>query len=147
MPEKLEGVTPPQESKEGEPKVKYQLLYDRAAGDYEVRDWTDEELDEWESSGYRTQYGHYTEVGLYDSKEELDKAIEELRGKPVFAVFEDRAAGEVFWSEEDNLSGNWRGSKYGHANCVAEFDTEEEAKEYVKKQREYYDKLAEERGK
>jgi hypothetical protein len=144
MPEKFEGGTPPQERKEGEPKVKYQLLYDRAAGDYYVNEWTQEDLDDWENTGYRTQVGHYTETGLYDSKEELEKAIEELRGKPVWAVFENRAAGEVYSSQEDNLTGNWRGSREGHANLVQEFDSEEEAKKYVRERQEYYAKLAEE---
>ena len=133
MKEKMEGATPPQESKEKEPEVKYQLLYNGAAGDYFVNKWTQEDLDDWEARGVRNQYGYYNEVGMYDSKEELEKAIEELRGKPVFAVFEDHAAGEVYYSQEDNLTGNWKGSREGHANLIAEFDTEEEAKKYVDK--------------
>ncbi len=145
MPEKFEGGMPPPERKEGEPKVKYQLLYNGPAGEYYVNEWTEEDLDNWEDRGVRNQYGHFNEVGMYDSKEELEKAIEELRGPKVFAVFEDVAAGVVYYSEEDNLTGNWKGSREGHANFVAEFDTEEEAEEYVRKRREYYNKLAEER--
>lgn len=145
MPEKFEGTTPPQESKEKEPTQKYQLLHNVAAGEYYVNEWTEEELDDWENSGYRTQEGYYNEVGLYDSKEELEKAIEDLRGPDTFAVFEDRAAGEVYSSKEDNLTGNWRGSREGHANLVAEFDTQEEADKFVQDRKVYYDKLAEER--
>ncbi len=145
MPEKFEGDTPPQERKEGEPEVKYQLLYNAGAGDYYVNEWTQEDLDDWENSGCRKQYGHYNEIGLYDSKEELEEAIEELRGEPAWAVFEDRVAGEVYASQEDNLTGNWRGSREGRANLVQVFDSEEEAREYVREQQEYYDKLKEER--
>jgi hypothetical protein len=145
MPEKFEGGTPPQERKEGEPTKKYQLLHNVAAGEYYVNEWTQEQLDDWENSGYRTQEGHYNEVGLYDTKEELEKAIEDLRGPDVFAVFEDRAAGEVYSSKEDNLTGNWRGSREGHANLVAEFDTQEEADKFVRERKAYYDKLVEER--
>lgn len=68
------------------PEVKYQLLYDPAKQDYEcfmTKTWTAEELDNWEKAGYRTQDGHYTEVGLYDSEEEMEeekRRIMESRG-------------------------------------------------------------------
>ncbi len=141
MSENMEGHTPPQESKEKESTKKYQLLYNVAAGEYYVNEWTQEQLDDWENSGYRTKEGYYNEVGLYDTKEELEKAIEELRGPDVFAVFEDRAAGEVYSRKENNLTGNWRGSREGHANLVAEFGTKEEADKFVKEKREFYDRL------
>jgi len=128
------------------PKVKYQLMVNAAAGEYKVNEWTEEELEDWENSGYRTQEGHYTEVGLFDTQEELDVAIEEEKGEPVFAVFENGPAGEVHWSQEDNLSGNWRGSREGHANLVDEFKTQAEAEKDVAKRREYFDSLLEEKS-
>ena len=117
------------------PVKKYQLLYDAASGEHRVEEWTQDEIDDWENSGYRKCNGHFDEIGLFDSEEELEKAIEELKGQDVFAVFEDKAAGKIYWAKENNLSGNWRGSKHGHATLIQEFDTQEEADAYVKKQR------------
>ena len=125
------------------PRVKYQLMVNTAAGEYRVNEWTEEELEDWENSGYRTQEGHYTEVGLFDTQEELDAAIKEEEGEPVFAVFENDPAGEVYWSEENNFSGNWRGSREGHANLVDEFKTQAEAEKDVVRRRKYFDSLLE----
>ncbi len=50
-------------------------------------------------------------IGEYTTQAELDQAIEKLRGEPVFAVFENSGACEIFWTQEDNLTGNWRGTK------------------------------------
>ena len=111
----------------------YQLLYNRAAGDHTVRVWSEDDLDDWQNSGYRTQDGFYNEVGLYSSEDELNKAIEKLKGKSVFAVFINRGTGECWWSKEDNLSGNWRGSRERFANCVLECETQELAQAFVDK--------------
>ena len=79
------GLNAPSEN----PEVKYQLLYDPAKKDDEcfmVKTWTQAELDDWERAGYRNQDGHYTEVGLFDSEEEMEKEkqrILESRGKEV----------------------------------------------------------------
>ena len=135
-----EAGTASAENKETE-KVKYQLMYNAAAGEHEVNKWTQDQLDNWEESGYRTQEGYFNEVGIYDSKEELDRAIKELEGEPVFAVFENGAAGEVYSSEENNLTGNWRGSREGHANLVAEYKTKEEADQHVEERKKYFDSL------
>jgi len=82
MSEFKEGGAPTPQEKEQEPNTKYQLLYDRALkwddGAIRVAEWTEDELENWEESGYRRDDGHFTEVGLYDSQEELDEAIEEL---------------------------------------------------------------------
>ena len=137
----VEKFSNKKENREQEPGIKFQLMWNNAAGDYYVNKWTQDELDDWENSGYRNQEGHYAERGLYDSAEKLEKALKELKGPPVFAVFENRAAGEVYSSEENGLSGNWRGSREGHANLIATFDTQEEADAYVKERREYFDGL------
>ena len=67
------------EKREGEPGIKYQLLWNNAAEDYRVKKWKEETLDfdgdGWITAGYRNQEGHYTEYGLYDSREELEKAL------------------------------------------------------------------------
>jgi hypothetical protein len=143
MSSKFENYMSPSETKEQvSSQKKYQLLYDAPAGAYYVKEWTQEELADWENSGYRTQDDHYREVGLYDSQEELEKAIQELRGPKVFAVFEDQSAGEVYTTPEDNLTGNWRGSREGHANLVAVFENQEEAEKFVEERRAYYERLA-----
>lgn len=114
-------------------RIVFQLLYDYGAGEYRVR-----ELMRWEteppySDNYLIQdYGFFNEIGVYDSKKELHAAIEDLKGKPVFACFHDTASDEWFVSEEDDCSGNWRGSKYDPFTCVKEFDTREEAERYIK---------------
>lgn len=130
---------PTVDSHADQPK-RYQIMYNSGAGAYYINEWTDDQLENWESSGYRTQEGHYTEFGLYNTKEELKIGLQELRGKTVFAVFEDSAAGDVFWSAEDNVSGNWRGSKYGHASLIGEFDTQEEAEILVRLSKEFFER-------
>jgi len=110
----------------------YQLMVNSAAGDYYVTEWTQSELDNWSGAGYRTQEGHYNEYGLYDTKEELNKAISGFAGKNVYAVFYDGSAGDAFVSEENNLSGNWKGSKYSPYSFVKVFDNQEEAKKYAR---------------
>lgn len=107
-------------------------MYNNAAGEHSVRTWTEEELEDWQQSGYRTQDGHFREYGLYASEEELETAIADLRGPTVFCVFENRPAWEAFISEEDGLSGNWRGSKYGHFSLTGEYDDREDAENHLK---------------
>ncbi len=99
----------------------YQLMYNNAAGEHRIILCSKEDVDNWEVSGYRLQKGYFSEVGLYETEAELEEAIEELRGPVVYAVFENRPAGEGFISEEDNLTGNWRGNKYGYSSLIAEF--------------------------
>ena len=118
--------------------MKYQIMYNNAAGEHYVNKYTEEEWDNWEESGVRNQEGHYSEIEVCNSQEEVDKFLEEFRGETVFAVFEDRPAGEVFMSEEDCLSGNWRGSKYGYSNLVAEYNNREEAEAHVQRSKEYF---------
>lgn len=58
------------------PMIRLQLLYNHAEQDrdcFMVKTWTTEQLDDWERSGYRTQDGHYTEIGLFDTEDELEK--------------------------------------------------------------------------
>lgn len=112
--------------------MKYQLMYNNAAGKHWVRTWVEEELEDWEQSGYRTQDGYYTEWGLYNSKEELEKAVVDLRGPTVFCVFEDRSDWEAFISEENKLSGNWKGSKYGYYSLAGEYNDREAAEKHLK---------------
>ncbi len=98
----------------------YQLFYNNAAGEY----YTNQADTEEEASNPPLSY--FNEIGIFSDKE-IDKAIEDLRGPTVYAVFEDRSAGEGFISEEDNLTGNWRGSKYGYSSLIAEFPAREAA--------------------
>ena len=117
-------------------KKKYQLLYNTAAGEYYVKEWTQQEIEDWETSGYSLQEGHYSQIGLYDSEEALKKAIEELKGPDIFAVFENRPAGIIYSSKEDGISGNWRGSREYPASLIAEFDSQEEADQFIKEREE-----------
>jgi hypothetical protein len=113
----------------------YQVMYNNAAGDYYVNQWTEKE---WQADTIRNQEGHFSEVAICRSEAELEALIQEIRGPVVYAVFENRAAGEVFISEEDNLSGNWRGSKYGHFSLIGTHNTREEAEVQAQSSREYY---------
>ncbi len=121
--------------------MKYQLMYNNAAGEHYVNQWTDEDIENWCESGYRLQEGYSRQVALCSSKDELEKQIRELAGEPIYAVFENRAAGEVFVSTEDGISGNWRGSKYGHFNLVSEYSSPEGAESNAQSRREYFASL------
>lgn len=123
------------EKQETEPETVYQLMYDSPAGEYYVNYWTREEYDN-DSDRIRWQEGHFSTVGFYLSREELDKAIDELRGEVRYAVFRNYLTGEVFITKEDGISGNWRGSKRSPANYVDDFATYEEAQALAKKLRE-----------
>lgn len=113
----------------------FQLMYNNAAGDYYVNSGNEED--------FSRQEGYFSEVGFFRSREELDEEIERWRRETtVYAVFENNAAGEVFMSAEDALSGNWRGSKYGYFTLVIEYETKEEAESHVARTREYYRQLA-----
>ena len=121
----------------------YQLLYNNGAGKYEVKKWSTWEYDNWERSGYRVQYGHMTEVGLFSDSLELEEAISELAGPDVWAVYYNVASGEGFVSIENGVSGNWRGSKHGHYSLIAEYnaakhpDAEELAYAHLRSRRGY----------
>ena len=77
-------VFPPKknESNESGEQKHYQLLYDNAKqwpDCITIKEWTPEELRDWKSSGYRKGDGYYTEIGLYETQEELESAIEKLK--------------------------------------------------------------------
>ncbi len=97
----------------------YQLMYDSAGGRYKVNRLEDENRE--------TNDSHFREYAFCENLALVNKAVQELQGPIIYAVFEDCAAGTGFISAEDNLSGNWRGSKYGHSSLVAKFDTREAA--------------------
>lgn len=105
--------------------AKYQLMVNGAAGDYYINSWTEEE---WEA-GIRNTEGFYNEVAVYDSKKELEKGIEDYRGEKRFVVYTSLEG--AFYTEEDNFSGNWKGSKYPYATYYGDYNTKEEAKKIV----------------
>jgi hypothetical protein len=70
---------------------------------------------------------HEDFVGEFETIEEAEEAYEQLRGKPIFAVFWNNGAADGYVSQEDNLSGNWRGSRDGHYTCVAEQENQADA--------------------
>ena len=119
----------------------YQIMVNWAAGDYYVNKYTSQQWENWQENGIRSQEGHYNEVSICFSQEEVEIELEGLKGKTVYAVFEDSPSGNVFDSEENNLSGNWRGNKYGHFSCIAEYKYREDAELHVKELREYYHNL------
>lgn len=102
-------------------KIVFQLLYDYGAGEYRVR-----ELMGWETEPPLSQDELLIEVGVYNSKKELNAAIEDLKEKLIFACSD-----EWFISKEDNCSKNWRGSKHDPFTFIRIFDTREEAEKYV----------------
>lgn len=103
----------------------WQLLYDRAAGEHMVQWWTLDQWENWQESGVRNQYGHFSEWAHGTDEAALEKEIEAMRGPTIWAVYFNRPAWEGFVSAEDGLSGNWRGSKYGHFDLVAEYSEAE----------------------
>lgn len=71
----------------------------------------------------------------FPSFEEAEKEYQVLKGPSVWAVFIDRVSGIGFVSEENNFSGNWKGSKYargtpelnGRFDYYNNYPTKEEA--------------------
>lgn len=65
------------------PKMRYQLLFDNARRDddgaFDVRSWTPAQIEDWEESGFRNQYGHYNVVGIFDSMQDLNKELKRIR--------------------------------------------------------------------
>lgn len=120
----------------------YQLMYNNAAGDYYVNKWTTDQIERWRSSGYRLQEGHFREIALCSSKDDLEGQIRQLAGETIYAVFENGAAGEVFVSEENGISGNWRGSKYGYFSLVGEYSSREGAEKDAQSRQESFTNLA-----
>lgn len=121
----------------------YQVCYNNAAGEGWIQPWTNEDWENWDTAGVRNQYGHFNVIGEFKSKAEAEAALEELRGDPVFVVFDNGPAGEAFVSEEDGLSGNWRGSKYGHFSNVGEYREAADAEAHKQRLEEYYLRLKE----
>lgn len=87
------------------------------------------------------KYRPYVEGDEERAKDEARRTLDKLLTEYVVAVFENRAAGEAFI--EDQPSGNWRGSKYGHFSCVAEYPYSDEKShaEAIQKAEEYVRQL------
>lgn len=80
----------------------------------------------------RNRYPHWHVVYEADTYEEAEEYIEERKRSTIrYAVYFNRPAGEYMITEENDYSGNWRGSKYGHFTFQADFETYEEAEKYV----------------
>lgn len=119
--------------------LNYSVMENRAAGDAYIQIWADDD-------DFRSNEGHFTEIARCDTREEAEKVIDEIKGETKYVLFVNRPAGEVFVSEEDGLSGNWRGSKYSNFNCYGEYDSREEAVAEMKRYKEYFEKIENERG-
>jgi len=119
----------------------YQLMYNNAAGEHYVNEWTTDQIERWRSSGYRLQEGHFREIALCSSEDELEEQIRELAGATIYAVFENGPAGEVFVSEENGISGNWRGSKYGYFSLGGEYSSQDAADQDAQERQEYFASL------
>ena len=109
----------------------YTLLYDRVSRYYEIidSDYLEDIISEssyFEGPG-KWPFGHFEVIGEHLSEEALEAELEELRGPTRFCVFHDRARGDVKITQENGLSGNWKGSKYGTYSFDGEFDSLEEA--------------------
>lgn len=97
--------------------MKYVLVQDVGAGSARVI--TSETAN---ARGFHENY-----VDEFDTLAEAEAAREELRGQTVYAVFWNRGEARGYVSAEDNLSGNWRGSRDGFYSCVSEHETQESA--------------------
>jgi hypothetical protein len=70
----------------------------------------------------------------YKTEGEAYAAIEErCISSSVWAVFFDTPTRDGYVSQENDFTGNWKGSGRQPYTCVGEFDTETEAKAYLKK--------------
>jgi hypothetical protein len=96
--------------------------------------WIDGPAGEYEYTNRPEAPGpHFNLAGEFKTikaaREEVGRIIAE---STVYVVFFDDTANTGFVSEESDLSGNWRGSRDYPFRCVAEFDTEAEAEDYLK---------------
>ena len=106
----------------------YALYINNAGGSYEIIEY---EL--WEEIPRDRPY-HYSLVDVFKTEEDAKAYVEEIKKETTcYAVFYDSARGEGFVSEEDDLSGNWQGSKYGYSTYMGNYGTEEEALEELRK--------------
>jgi hypothetical protein len=82
MPERFKGNMPPQEHKDRETSPKWQLLFSEQQGGHFVNKWYPDELKKRPNPEDRLiDEGGWEEIGLYDSTDELDKAIAELQSR------------------------------------------------------------------
>jgi len=96
------------------------IFINRAAGDYYIQEM---------HSDTPLQDGYYHCVESFPTEQEAKDCIAQYREQTaIYCVFFNRPAWEGFVSQEDNFSGNWRGSKYNYYNLCGEYKTEEEAK-------------------
>jgi hypothetical protein len=80
----------------------------------------------------KPESSYYNLIETFDTREEAEDYIEKKKKETtIWAVFFDLGAAEGFVSEENDYSGNWRGNKYPHYTLEGEFDTEEEAENYL----------------
>jgi hypothetical protein len=96
------------------------LWINRPSGEYEITD-SPERFD-----------AHFDLVDEYDSEEDARDAVWQIKSNStVYAVFFDGSTNRGYVSREDDLSGNWRGSRDYPYWCMAEFISEDEAEAYL----------------
>jgi len=111
----------------GETDYYCQLMVNNAAGDFYFNQCAP-------SEERRLNQGHYREAA-YGRKSKMCEKIKELRGPVRYAVFFDRTDCDGFITQEDQWSGNWKGSKYGRNAFCGEFDTMKEAQKFLEDMR------------
>jgi len=104
-------------------KTTFGVFENHAAGEVFVREL---ESDDCRQDGYFTCYQEFS-----TEQKAKDYIIEREEETTVYAVFYNYPAGEGFISQEDDCSGNWKGSKYGHSSYQNDFKTESEARKYL----------------
>lgn len=103
------------------PELDWILWTDNAAGNY------------WVEKSNKRRPNCYADLEMqFCTKKEAVKYVESWqRNSTVYCVFFNRSAWDGYVSEENDLSGNWRGSMHGHYNLAGEFKTKKEAYDYL----------------
>ena len=97
----------------------YGVFENGAAGEVFVRELSENDP---RQDGYFTCYEEFTSE--QKAKNYITEREEETT---VFAVFYNYPAGEGYIRQEDDYSGNWKGSKHSYYNYVEDFKTREKA--------------------
>ncbi len=84
-------------------------------------------------TGHQQKTFHETFIDAFETLEEAQCCFDSLTGQDIYAVFTNYAEHNGFVSVENNTSGNWRGSKYGHYSVHSEHDNKESAEQALSK--------------
>jgi hypothetical protein len=105
---------------EAPPRPVFQILHSGSRGAYRLRKCASRDV---------PPGADFSELGCYESRDEVTSAFGQLPDHPRFVVLENTETGAVFYDRDANLSDDWVGE--GEFDQVTLFHDESAAAEYV----------------